>query len=59
MFAVSIKFPFSAESVERLPRNEISTYTEIEVRIEEFKGTLFIHGAHSKFMPLVANAHST
>ena len=35
------------------------TYTEIEVCIEEFKGTFFIHGAHSKFLPLVTNAHST
>ena len=57
MFAVSIMFPFLAESVEGLPRKVNFTYTEIEVRIEEFEGTLFIHGAH--FTPLVANAHGT
>jgi len=54
-----MKFPFLAESVKGLPRNAIFTYTEIEVRIEEFKGTLLIHGAHSQILPLVANAHST
>jgi hypothetical protein len=56
---VSIKFLFLAESVEGLPRKEILTYTEIGVRIEEVEGTLFIHGAQSKFTPLVANVHGT
>jgi hypothetical protein len=57
MFAVSIMFPFLEESVEGLPRKVNFTNTEIEVRIEEFEGTLFIHGA--QLTPLVANAHGT
>jgi hypothetical protein len=50
-------FPFLEDSVEGLPRKVNFTYTKIEVRIEEFEGTLFIHGA--QLTPLVANAHGT
>jgi len=44
--------------VEAPPRNVVPTYTEIEERIEEFEGILFIHGTQSKFVPFVANAPS-
>ena len=35
------------------------TYTEIEIGVKEFEGTLLIHGAHAKVTPFISNAHRT
>jgi hypothetical protein len=40
-------------------RNARLTYTEIEIGVKEFKGTLLIHGAHAKVTPFISNAHRT
>jgi hypothetical protein len=53
------KFPYLAASGEVLLLNANSTYAEIEVGIKEFERALFIHGAHAKFLPFVANAHGS
>ena len=44
---------------EVLQRNVSLTYAEIEVRIEELEGALFIHGFYAKFLPFVANAYGS
>ena len=54
-----MKFPFLAASGEVLLRNATLTYAKIEVAIKELEGALFIHRAHAKFLPFVANAHSS
>jgi len=38
-------------------RNVRLTYTEIEIGVKEFEGTLLIHGTHAKITPFISDTH--
>jgi hypothetical protein len=44
-------------SVDILPRDASSSYTQIEVGIKQLEGALLIHGAHAEFPPFIPDAH--